>query len=124
MTQPDATPLIQLPMLEPSAANQNARNIGTPKGSHAPASGIGTALGSFGLVPVVTSFHRPGAPLAPVFVSKVSTSQDQHFSLHVVQHMYLIARTSALIHLPVINDEDEAPAHTNTQPSRPVSPGK
>src|SRR6476661_7070668 len=50
ITQPEATPLIQVPILEPSAASQKARNTGTLRGPQALARGAGEAVFSFGSV--------------------------------------------------------------------------
>ena len=44
ITQPEATPLIQVPILEPSAASQKARNTGMLRGPQALAAGAGEAL--------------------------------------------------------------------------------
>src|SRR5689334_17754100 len=40
ITQPEAVPLIHVPMLEPSEASQKVWNTRTFKGAHAPACGV------------------------------------------------------------------------------------
>ena len=67
ITQPEATPLIQVPILEPSVASQKARNTGTFRGAQALARGAGEAVFSFGSVTRHRSRQR--SAMMPRFVA-------------------------------------------------------
>ncbi len=62
-------------MLEPSAASQNTRNTGTPKGPQALASGIGEAVFSFGLLTLLKSFHPQRYACSVYLCPRIFTSQ-------------------------------------------------
>jgi hypothetical protein len=78
ITQPEAVPLIHVPILEPSVTSQKVRNTDTFRGAHAPAWDVSCdTLSSAGLIIGAPSFEHGDQALLSL-AGQTERKEDQH----------------------------------------------